>query len=103
MAAAAQRRRNVSLAVTPPPPVANNDSGFVATENTALSISGFGAARQRYDPNGSPLSITGVSNPINGTVSYDASTQTVTFVPSTAGDGQLHIHGHRRLGRPRVG
>jgi hypothetical protein len=33
------------------------------------------------DPNGYALSLTGVSNPVNGTVSYNAGTQTVTFVP----------------------
>jgi hypothetical protein len=76
---------NVSLAVTPPPPVANNDSGFVATEKTALSIPASALLANDTDPNGSQLSITGVSNPIDGTVSYNASTQTVTFVPSTAG------------------
>ena len=76
---------NVSLTVTPPPPVANNDSGFVATENTALSIPASALLANDTDPNGSPLSIPGVSNPIDGTVSYNASTQTVSFVPSTAG------------------
>ena len=76
---------NVSLTVTPPPPVANNDSGFVATENAALSIPASALLVNDTDPNGLPLSITGVSNPIDGTVTYDASTQTVTFVPSTAG------------------
>jgi hypothetical protein len=76
---------NVSLTVTPPPPVASNDSGFVATENTALSIAASALLANDTDPNGSPLSIIGVSNPIDGTVSYNASTQIVTFVPSTAG------------------
>ena len=76
---------NVSLTVTPPPPVANNDSGFVATENTALSIPASALLANDTDPNGLPLSITGVSNPIDGTVTYNASTQTVSFVPSTAG------------------
>ena len=39
------------------------------------------------DPNGLPLSITGVSNPTNGTVSYDPNTQSVTFVPATGYSG----------------
>jgi hypothetical protein len=34
------------------------------------------------DPNGLPLSITGVGNPTNGTVSFDAGTQTVLFAPT---------------------
>ena len=62
-------------------PQANNDSGFIATENTALSIPASALLANDTDPDGLPLSITGVSNPINGTVSYNASTQTVTFVP----------------------
>jgi N,N-dimethylformamidase beta subunit-like protein/uncharacterized protein DUF4082/Big-like domain-containing protein/cadherin-like protein len=80
---------NVAVAVTPPPPVANNDSGFVATENTALSIPAAALLANDTDPNGSPMSITGVSNPIDGTVNYNASTQTVTFVPSVAGTGSF--------------
>ena len=34
------------------------------------------------DPNGLPLSITGVSNPSNGTATYNSSTQTISFVPA---------------------
>jgi hypothetical protein len=35
------------------------------------------------DPNGLPLSITNVSNPTNGTVTYDPGSQNVTFVPAS--------------------
>ena len=35
------------------------------------------------DPNGLPLSITGVSNPSNGTVTYNSSNQSIAFVPTT--------------------
>ena len=69
------------------PPVANNDSGFIATENTALSIPASALLANDTDPNGLPLSITGVSNPSNGTVSYDPNTQTVSFVPTTGYSG----------------
>ena len=65
------------------PPVANNDSGFVTAENISLSIPASALLANDTDPNGSVLSITGVSNPTNGTVTYDAHTQTVTFVPAT--------------------
>ena len=65
-------------------PVANDDSGFIATENTALSIPASALLANDTDPNGLPLSIAGVSNASNGTVSYDPNTQTVSFVP-TAG------------------
>jgi hypothetical protein len=65
------------------PPVANNDSGLDATENTALSIPASALLSNDTDPNGLLLSISGVSNPSNGTVSYNASTQAITFVPAT--------------------
>ena len=65
------------------PPVANNVSGLVATENTALSIQASTLLANDTDPNGLSLSVSGVSNPSNGTVSYNANTQTVSFVPAT--------------------
>ena len=34
------------------------------------------------DPSGLPLSITGVSNPSNGTATYDPNAQTISFVPA---------------------
>ena len=71
------------------PPVANNDSGFVATENIPLPIAASALLANDTDSNGLPLSITGVSNPIDGTVSYDPGSQTVTFVPTTAGTASL--------------
>jgi Domain of unknown function (DUF4082)/Cadherin-like domain len=65
------------------PPTANNDSGFVATMNTPLAIPASALLANDTDPNGYTLSITGVSNPVNGTVSSSADGQTVTFVPTT--------------------
>ncbi|MBV8281454.1 MAG: DUF4082 domain-containing protein, partial [Candidatus Eremiobacteraeota bacterium] len=64
------------------PPVANPDSGFVTPENTALQISASTLLANDSDPSGYTLSITGVSSPSNGTVTYDGS-QVVTFVPAT--------------------
>ena len=75
----------VDVVFEPSPAVVNNDSGFVATENTALSIPASALLANDTDSNGLPLSITGVSNPIDGTVSYDPNTQIVTFMPTTAG------------------
>jgi hypothetical protein len=65
------------------PPTASNVSGLVATTNTPLSIPASSLLINALEPNGYPLSVSGVSNPINGSVSYDATTQTVTFVPTT--------------------
>jgi hypothetical protein len=64
-------------------PTANNDSGFVAALNTPFSIASSALLANDSDPNGFPLTVTGVSNPMNGTVSYSASTKTVTFVPTS--------------------
>ena len=64
--------------------VANDDSGFITTENTALSVSASALLANDKDPVSLPLSISSVSNASNGTVSYDSSTQTVSFMP-TAG------------------
>jgi hypothetical protein len=65
------------------PPTASNVSGLVATTNTPLSIPASSLLVNALDPNGYPLSVSGVSNPTNGSVSYDAIAQTVTFVPTT--------------------
>ena len=67
--------------------MANNHSGFVATENTPLSIPASALLANDTDPNGYTLSISGVGNPTNGTVTYSAGTQTVTFVPTTGYTG----------------
>jgi Domain of unknown function (DUF4082)/Cadherin-like domain len=64
------------------PPTANNDSGFIASQNTALAIAASALLANDTDPNGFALSISGVSSPSNGTVTYNTSTQVVTFVPT---------------------
>lgn len=69
---------------TQQPPTANNDSGFVATENGSIQIAASALLANDTDPNNQQLSITGVSNASNGAVSYDAANRTVTFTP-TAG------------------
>jgi Domain of unknown function (DUF4082)/Cadherin-like domain len=68
-------------------PVANNDSGFVVNENGSITIAASALLANDTDTGGLPISITGVSNPINGTVSYDANARTVTFVPTTGYNG----------------
>lgn len=75
---------DVVYSKTAAPPLANNDSGFVASENGSVTIAASALLANDTDPQGLALSITGVANPSNGSVSYDANTQSVTFVP-TAG------------------
>jgi Domain of unknown function (DUF4082)/Bacterial Ig domain/Cadherin-like domain len=79
---------NVALTVNAaPPPIANNVSNLVATENTADPIPASTILANDTDPNGFALSITGVSNPSNGSVSYNSSAQTITFVPANGYSG----------------
>jgi Domain of unknown function (DUF4082)/Cadherin-like domain/Bacterial Ig domain len=65
------------------PPIANNDSGFTTPQNTLLAIPAASLLANDTDPNGYTLSISGVSNPVNGTVAYDVTTQVVSFTPAT--------------------
>ncbi|HXT08591.1 MAG TPA: DUF4082 domain-containing protein, partial [Roseiarcus sp.] len=67
---------------TPQPPRADDDVGFVTSENNALTVSGAQLLANDADPNGLAMSITGVSNPLNGAVNFDAQTDTVTFTPN---------------------
>lgn len=72
---------NNSSGGTNQPPIANNDSGFNATENVPLSIAGSALLANDTDPNGDALTIMGVSGAVNGTVSFSAQNNTVTFTP----------------------
>ena len=65
------------------PPVANDDSGFTTPQNTVLAIPAAAVLANDSDPNGFAISISGVSNPVKGTVSYDATTQVISFTPTT--------------------
>ena len=69
------------------PPVANNDAGYSATQNTALTIAASTLIANDTDPNGDPLTVTGVSDAVNGTVSFNAQTNVVTFTPTTGYTG----------------
>ena len=66
-------------------PVATNDSGFSTAQNTALSIAASSLLANDTDPNGDPLTVTGVSSPTNGTVGLSG--QTITFTPTTGYTG----------------
>ncbi|WP_424629793.1 DUF4082 domain-containing protein [Bradyrhizobium sp. SYSU BS000235] len=68
-------------------PVANNDNGFVATTGSAFTISASTLLGNDTDPQSAALSISGVSNATNGTVSYNAGTQTVTYTPNAGYSG----------------
>jgi hypothetical protein len=67
----------------PLPPVANDDSGFTTSQNSVLVIPAAAILANDSDPNGFAISISGVSSPVNGTVTYDATTQVISFTPAT--------------------
>src|ERR687885_235739 len=62
------------------PPVANPDSATTA-QNTAVTLEASTLLANDTDPNGDTLSLTGVSNPVNGSVTF--SNGNVIFTPST--------------------
>jgi Ca2+-binding RTX toxin-like protein len=62
------------------PPVANPDSATTA-QNTAVTLEASTLLANDTDANGDTLSLTGVSNPVNGSVTF--SDGNVIFTPST--------------------
>ncbi|WP_247821498.1 DUF4082 domain-containing protein [Bradyrhizobium sp. 187] len=68
-------------------PVANNDSGFNASQNTPLSIAGTALLANDTDPNGDILTITGVSGGVNGAAGFNVQNNTVTFTPTNGYTG----------------
>ncbi|MGF9765069.1 cadherin-like domain-containing protein, partial [Microvirga sp. 0TCS3.31] len=63
--------------------MATSDSGYTTSANTALTITAGSLLANDSDPDGDTLSVTGASNPTNGTVSYNATTKEVTFTPTS--------------------
>jgi hypothetical protein len=68
-------------------PVANSDSGFSTPMDTALMIPVSSLLINDMDPDGHPLSITGVSAATHGTVTFDAQNNTITFMPAAGYTG----------------
>ena len=68
-------------------PVAANDSGFSVSQNSTITIAASALLANDTDPDGDNLTITGVSNGANGTASFNAQTNTVTFTPNSGYTG----------------
>ncbi|MDR6668766.1 hypothetical protein J2X71_005049 [Rhizobium sp. 1399] len=68
-------------------PVAANDNGYTTYSNTALSIAAASLLANDHDADGDPLSITGASGGVNGTVTFNSQTNSVTFTPVTGYTG----------------
>nr|WP_246728347.1 DUF4082 domain-containing protein [Microvirga terricola] len=78
---------NPSGGATNRPPVANNDNGFSTASNTTLTIPTSSLLANDTDPDGDPLSVTGVSGATNGTATLNAQGTAVTFTPANGYTG----------------
>jgi hypothetical protein len=67
------------------PPIANNDSGFMATENTPLQIQTSALLANDTDPNGHSITVTSVGSPANGTAVLSGTI--ITYTPKTGYTG----------------
>ncbi|WP_331376002.1 DUF4082 domain-containing protein [Sinorhizobium chiapasense] len=68
-------------------PVANNDSGFVASNNSPYAIPASALLANDNDPDGDPISIAGVGNAVNGSVTFDSQSNAITFTPTNGYSG----------------
>jgi hypothetical protein len=68
-------------------PVAANDTGFIVTQNSSTSIAASTLLANDTDADGDPLTITGASNGVHGTASFNAQTNTVGFTPDAGYTG----------------
>lgn len=68
-------------------PVATSDSGFTTARNATLAINASALLANDSDPNNDTLTITGVSNAVNGSATFDAQANTITFIPTTGYTG----------------
>ncbi|TKT75043.1 DUF4082 domain-containing protein [Aquamicrobium sp. LC103] len=63
-------------------PIANNDNGFTVTRDGILSLSSAMLLANDTDADGDQLTITGVGNATNGTVSLNSQTGLISFTPT---------------------
>ena len=87
------------------PPVANNDSGFTTTANTALTIAASALLANDTDPGGLALSITGVSAPRqwNGELQCHDADGDLHAERRLHRSGELHLFDRRYRRRHRLG
>ncbi len=69
------------------PPVAVNDDDRIVFMNTPITFSVASLLANDIDPNGDPLTLTGVGSASGGAVSFNSAAQTVTFTPTTGFTG----------------
>ncbi|NKL36429.1 DUF4082 domain-containing protein [Rhizobium leguminosarum bv. viciae] len=72
-------------------PVAANDSGYSTNTGTPITIQASALLSNDSDADGDPLTITGVSGAVNGSVAWNAQAQTVTFTPTAGYSGPASL------------
>ncbi|MEA2780446.1 MAG: hypothetical protein QOK29_1990, partial [Rhodospirillaceae bacterium] len=70
-------------------PVANGDKNFITAPNTAMTLSATTLLANDTDANGDTLTVTGVSAPANGTVTF--ASNTATFTPTKGYTGTANF------------
>ncbi|MBP1887289.1 DUF4082 domain-containing protein [Sinorhizobium mexicanum] len=68
-------------------PVASNDSGFSTSTNAPLAIQASALLANDNDPDGDTITVTGVSNAVNGSVAFNSQSNVVTFTPTNGYSG----------------
>jgi hypothetical protein len=68
-------------------PIAANDSGLNGTQGSILTIPVATLLANDSDPDGDALSVTGVSNSVNGVATFNQQTNTITFMPNAGYNG----------------
>src|SRR6185312_457568 len=83
---ARSRRRTTGLTCNSHPD-AVNDSGFNALQNTPFTVVASALLANDSDPDSDPLTITGASGGVNGTATFNAQANNITFTPTTGFTG----------------
>ncbi|WP_184326942.1 DUF4082 domain-containing protein [Rhizobium sp. BK529] len=68
-------------------PVAANDGGFSTNKGVPITIQASALLANDTDADGDPLTITGASGGVNGTVTFNSQAQTITFTPNAGYSG----------------
>ncbi|WP_371833313.1 DUF4082 domain-containing protein [Ferirhizobium litorale] len=68
-------------------PVAANDAGFFTDVGVARTFQASSLLANDSDPDGDSLTVTGVNNAVNGTVSFDSQTNMISFTPTAGYQG----------------
>src|SRR6185437_3833619 len=68
-------------------PIATNDGGFDALQDTPFTVAASALLANDSDPDGDPISITSAGSGVNGTATFNAQANTITFTPKAGYTG----------------